>query len=319
MSEASRDGSISLWLRLLGFALVPLSVQVFYPPLGGALGILTPLPLAYGMRRRNIHEGLMAIVLVAFMTTIVQGAGPGLFFLVETIPLCLGIYWAVGSIRPPYITVTGSVGLVALSAFIALIIYGAVSGEGLVGVYGKTMEQMTALMGSVPGSAEIPFEERAYLEWLMGIWKSLIVGIWLSTLTLLFILYTTMIRGWLHTAGLIDRERVPYFSRWSLPFPFIGVFIGLAVLVLAGKGTLRIVALNALLPLGTLYGIQGVAVIGHLFNRWNISIFIRVLILAFFALQFPLVLMVGTALFGLFDTWFEFRHRFPVPEKPPPA
>ncbi|TNF47077.1 DUF2232 domain-containing protein, partial [bacterium] len=74
--------------------------------------------------------------------------------------------------------------------------------------------------------------------------------------------------------------------------------------------------LNALLPLGTLYGIQGVAVIGHLLNRWNVSIFIRVLILAFFALQFPLVLMVGTALFGLFDTWFEFRYRFPLPEEP---
>ncbi len=319
MSEASHGGSISLWLRLLGFALVPLSVQVFYPPLGGALGILTPLPLAYGMRRRNIHEGLMAIVLVTFMTATVQGAGSGLFFLVETIPLCLGIYWAVGSIRPPYITVIGSVALVALSAFMALVVYGAVSGEGLVGVYGKTMEQMSALMGSVPGSAEMPLEDRAHLEWLMEIWKSLIVGIWLSTLTLLFILYTTMIRGWLHKAGLTDREQVPYFSRWSMPFPFVGVFMGLAILVLASKGTPGTVALNVLLPLGTLYGIQGVAVIVHLFNRWNVSIFIRVLILAFFALQVPLVLMVGMALFGLFDTWFEFRHRFPVSEKSPPA
>lgn len=319
MSEASRDGSISLWLRLLGFALVPLSVQVFHPPLGGALGILTPLPLAYGMRRRNIQEGIAAIIFVALMTAIVQGTGQGLFFIVETVPLCLGLYWAVGSMRPAYVTVIGSVGLVALSAFAALVVYGAVSGEGLAGVYGKTMEQMSALMESVPLSAELPPDERVHLEWLMGIWKNLIVGIWISSLTVLFILYTTMIRSWLFRAGLMERERVPYFPGWSLPFPFVGVFVALAVLVLAGNGPLRIIALNAMLPLGTLYALQGMAVIGHLLDRWSISIFIRFLVLVFFALQFPLVMMVGTALIGLFDTWFEFRHRFPLPEGPPAA
>lgn len=319
MSEVSRNGSISLWLRLLGFALVPLSVQVIYPPVGGALGILTPLPLAYGMRRRNIHEGLAAIVLVALMTTFVQGAGPGLFFIVETAPLCLGIYWAVGSTRPPYVTVTGSVGLVALSAFAAMVVYGILSGEGLAGVYGKTMEQMGALMESVPLSPDLPLEEQVHLEWLIGLWKNLIVGIWLSSLTVLFILYTTMIRGWLYRAGLMEKTRVPYFPGWSLPFPFVGAFVALAVLVLTGNETLRLVALNALLPLGTLYAIQGMAVTGHLFDRWSVSIFIRVLILVFLALQFPFILMVTTALIGLFDTWFEFRHRFPLPEKPPAA
>ena len=319
MSEASRDGGISLWLRLLGFALVPLSVQVIYPPVGGALSILTPLPLAYGMRRRSIYEGLAAITLVALMTAMVQGTEPGLFFIVETVPLCLGIYWAVGSIRPPYVTVTVSVGLIALSAFLALVVYGAVSGEGLAGVYGKTMEQMGALMESVPLPAEMPAEEAAYLEWLMEVYKKLIVGIWLSSLTVLFILYTTMIRGWLFRAGLFDRERVPFLTGWSLPFPFIGVFIPLAVLVIAGNGTLKVAAMNAMLPLGTLYAIQGMAVISHLLDRWSISIILRVLVLVIFAMQFPRVLMVATALIGLFDTWLEFRQRFPLPEDPPSA
>jgi len=314
--EASHKGIISLWLRLLGFALIPLSVQAFSPPLGGALAVLIPLPLAYGMKRRNVPEGMTAVAAVALVVSVVQGVGPGLYFLVETIPMCLGIYWVSGSNRQPYISVVMAVGLVAASALAALVIYGAVSGEGISGVYEKTLNQMGLMMKSLPsgGTGGISAEDSARIAWLLEIWKRMLVGIWLSTLILLISVYSSVIRRWLQVSEGTAGDTPNYFSTWALPFPFVGVFVGLAFMVLVSKGTIRDVGLNALLPLATLYGVQGMLVMGHLFARYSLPLFLRALVLAFLAMQLPMALMLTIALLGLFDTWFDFRRRFPLGE-----
>lgn len=316
MPEAFHKEVISLWLRLLGFALIPLSVQLFSPPLGGALAILTPLPLAYGMKRRNVPEGVAAITTVALVVSVVQGLGPALYFLVETIPMCLGIYWVSGSNRQPYISVLMATGMVAASALGALLIYGVISGEGLSGVYEKTLSQMGLMMQSLPagGTGNISAEDSARIAWLLEVWKRMLVGIWLSTLILLISVYSTVIRRWYQVSRNIAGNTAGYFSTWALPFPFVGAFAGLALLVLVNKGTIRDVGLNALLPLATLYGVQGMLVMGHLFARYSLPLFLRALVLAFLALQLPIVLMLGIALLGLFDTWFDFRRRFPLKE-----
>ncbi|GBE14466.1 hypothetical protein BMS3Abin14_00508 [bacterium BMS3Abin14] len=314
MTAASHKEVVSLWLRLLGFALIPLSVQAFSPPLGGALAVLTPLPLAYGMKRRNIPEGITAVAAVASVVLIVQGAGPGIYFLVETIPMCLGIYWVAGSNRQPYISVAMAVGLVAASALAALVIYGAVSGDGMSGVYKKSLDQMGLMMKSLPagGSADISAEDAARIAWILEIWKRMLVGIWLSTLILLISVYSSVVRRWVQVSEGTAGDTPNYFSTWALPFPFVGVFVGLALMVLASKGTIRDVGLNAMLPLATLYGVQGMLVMGHLFARYSLPLFLRALVLAFLAMQLPMVLMLTIALLGLFDTWFDFRRRFPL-------
>ena len=91
MKEENRRKDAGFWLRLLGFAFIPLSVQAFQPTVGGSLGILAPLPLAYGMARRGYLEGTAAVAFVAFVTSIVMGTGQGLYFLLETLPLSVGI------------------------------------------------------------------------------------------------------------------------------------------------------------------------------------------------------------------------------------
>ena len=296
-------------MRLVGFALVPLAVQGFYPGLGGALGIITPLPLAYGMRRRNILEGLLALSLVALLTSVVNGPGPGLYFLVETLPLCLGIYWAVGSLQPAYLTVIAGSALVAGTGLTVVLIYSAATGVGLAEAYRGTVESMGLLMESVTVTEEITPENRQQLQWMIGIWKRLFVGFWLSSVVVLFAFYSSLIRRWLHNAGIAVAEGRPFLAGWAMPFPFVGVFIGLAALVILGQGTARDVGINILLPLTALYGIQGLLVLALFSQRWTLPPLLLGLILFFLAMQFPVALFVGVALVGLFDTWFDFRTR----------
>ena len=318
MAEGRIKEDAGLWLRLLGFALIPLTVQAFQPSVGGLLSVLTPLPLAYGMTRRGLLEGSAAVVIIALLTSIVAGMDQGIFFLLETIPLCIGIRWAALSSAPLFRSVVIAVGLVVLTALLSVMAYSLVSGHGLGEIYTETVQRMGLYVDNISDSSRLGEEEMRQLQWVMDLWRRLLTGIWISTLIFLVTFYTLLIRGWIAAAGLIETEKLAPLSAWTLPFPFVLMFILLASTVLLTEGTPRYTALNLFLPLGTLYGIQGVIVAGHMFTRWALPPFFRAVFLAFGIISFPMVFMVSIALVGLFDTWIDFRRRWPIPERPAP-
>lgn len=313
--DVGQKETVRLWLTLIGIAIVPLGAFFLHPSLGTALGVMTPIPLAYGMRRRNITEGLGAIALVTMATAFVQSPGAGLLFAVETFPLCLAIYWAIGAEGPPHRSVLAGVGFVAGVGLVAMFIYSSTTDLSLGEVYRQTLEKMGFFMETVSTGNDIPAENVQQLQWVIDVWKRLFAGIWLSTLTLLLAFYRVLTRGLLVQTGFMEEEKPSFFARWYLPFPFVGVFVVLAAMVVLSSGTVKNVALNGLIPLGTLYGIQGMIVLGHIFSRLGIPHIFRMFMLMFVAMAYPMVLIITVALIGLFDTWIDFRNRFAFPEE----
>jgi len=307
-----------LWPRLLGFALIPLVVQAFQPAVGGLLIILAPLPLAYGMTRRGRLEGTGAIALIALLTSMVAGPDQALFFLLETVPLCIGIRHVALSRAPLYHSVSLAVGLVALVALAVFILYSLLTGLGFGEIYREAVGRADLFMESIVDPSRLGPEEIQQVRWMVERFQRLFVGIEISTLIFLVTFYALIVRGWMAAAGLLKGEQLALLSTWSLPFPFVTGFILLSSLVILTGGTIRSVALNALLPLGALYGIQGVIVSGHMFTKWELPPFFRALFLAMGLISFPTVFMIIIALVGLFDTWIDFRQRWPIPEPPAP-
>jgi hypothetical protein len=318
VKKEGRGNDAGLWLRLLGFALIPLSVQVLQPAVGGSLGILTPLPLAYGMARSGYLAGTAAVALVALVTSLVLGTGQGLYFLLETLPLSIGIGWAARSQVPLYKPVLSAVGTVALTVLIAAGVYGAMTGTPPAQLYTETVQQMGLFMDDVTQTTGLDPEQQKQMYWMTGLLQRLFVGIWLSTLTLLIIFYSLLVRGWLLAANTLENDKLALLTEWSLPFPFVGVFMVLASIVVLTDGLVKDVALNGLIPLGAFYGIQGIVIAGHLFTRWALPPFYRVMILAFGIISAPVVTMVVVSLGGLFDTWIDFRRRWPIEITPAP-
>jgi hypothetical protein len=258
------------------------------------------------------------VALIALVTSAVAGWDQGLFFLLETAPLCIGIRWAALSSAPLFRSVAIAVGLVVFTALLSVMAYSLTTGHGLTEIYNETFQRMGLVMDSVPNPAGLGEQEIQQLHWMMDLWRKLFTGIWVSTLIFLVTFYTLLIRGWMTAAGLIETEKLEPLSAWRLPFPFVLAFILVASAVLFSQGTPRFAALNLLLPLGTLYGVQGVIVAGHMFTRWALPPFVRALFLAFGIITFPMVFMICIALVGLFDTWIDFRRRWPTPEAPEP-
>ncbi len=306
MNEALR-----FWLAIMAISVIPLGAFLVHPSLGAALGIITPIPLAYGMRRRNVFEGLLAISAVAVATSLVQGVGPGLLFAVETFPLCLAIFWAIGAKGSPHLTVLAGVGMVAAAGLIAMFAYSAFADITISEAYHQTLLKMGFLMESI-SSSDVPPENLQQVQWVVGIWKNLFVGIWLSTVTLLLAFYTVLTRGILVQKGFEEEQSPSFFARWNMPFPFVGIFAVLATMIIGFKGPVQNIALNGLIVLGTFYGIQGMVIMGHFFAKWSIPNMFRILLLMFMAMSFPMALILAIALVGLFDTWLDFRRRFPI-------
>ncbi|MDT8395767.1 MAG: DUF2232 domain-containing protein, partial [bacterium] len=317
--EESPKDKAGLWLRLLGFALLPLTVQAFQPAIGGALGIMVPLPLAYGMTRRGYLEGTAAVSFIGLLTSFILGAGQGFYFLLETLPLCVGIRWTVRFRGPLYRPVLTAVVMVGLFALAAATLYGAATDTAPGELYRQAIKSMGLFVNDMSGSSGLSDQEQKQVLWMVELWQRMFVGIWLATLLLLVTFYSLLVRGWMIAAGAMEDDGSALLSRWKLPFPFVFSFILVASLVLLTTGTARDVALNALVPLAALYGIQGVVVAGHMFTLWALPSFFRVMVLAFGIIAFPLWFMVMVALIGLFDTWINFRQRWPLQMPPPPV
>lgn len=321
MGLSAGRGIALFWLRLVALALVPAAVARFSPALGAGLGLLAPIPLAYGMARRGVLEGLLAVAVVALGVQFALGSEEGGFFFLQHAPLVLGVAWTLKTRLPAYLPVLGSAALVAFAALAGLAAVSLATGTGMDTLWWQTADPFGFLTqqptlpaaGSQAGAEELA----AQMKWMLELWRKLFAGIWVASLLLLVLFYTVVTRGMLLQRGILPPTGAPFLAGWSLPWPFIGAFIGLGFIILLARGPAQAAAANAMVPLGTLYGIQGMVVTGHLFMVWRIPPVVRFLGFFLLALWSPVVLIVGVALAGLLDNWFDFRRRFPPAAAPP--
>ena len=126
----------------------------------------------------------------------------------------------------------------------------------------------------------------------------------LSAAAQLFIGWMLML-GFLKLAG----EFTPSpgsFLYWKMPLPYVYVVGILIVMRLLGGDMLRLVADNALLFLGFFYALFGFSLLEYYLKKMRVSTFLRILFyLGVLLLQLPG--LVGAALVGFFDSYFDFR------------
>lgn len=96
---------------------------------------------------------------------------------------------------------------------------------------------------------------------------------------------------------LIIREyKIPDFFVWFL---IVGGF-----LILVPYEPLKYVSFNVLIIFGMLYFFQGIQIINKIFERFQVTVFIRMLLLLFIFFYFTFFIAVIT-LIGLFSIWYK--------------
>ncbi|MCI5197314.1 MAG: DUF2232 domain-containing protein [Candidatus Electrothrix sp. AW5] len=97
----------------------------------------------------------------------------------------------------------------------------------------------------------------------------------------------------------------PPYKEWQLPDKTIWFLIFSFVLLLINSGQGKTVGLSLVCVAGLLYFLQGVAVVMHTLNRWNLPRAFRLFAYVFLGLQRYGVLLV--IIIGIADTWANFR------------
>ncbi len=95
------------------------------------------------------------------------------------------------------------------------------------------------------------------------------------------------------------------FSRWRLPDHLVWGIIIPGFLLIPDIPILRIISGNVLVIFAVPYLFLGIALLVHLFDKYKLSPFLRVLIYIFITIQPILAALVLIA--GFFDTWADFR------------
>lgn len=94
-------------------------------------------------------------------------------------------------------------------------------------------------------------------------------------------------------------------SLWKAPEPLVWGVIACGVTLLLRDSTIKILGLNGLIILATIYFYQGIAIVAFFFEKIRLPRIIRIVIYSLIAIQqLLLIVVIGM---GFFDMWLNFR------------
>jgi len=128
----------------------------------------------------------------------------------------------------------------------------------------------------------------------------------LSVASVLFLTWTSILLA----RPLLKRGNLFYpdfgqLNLWKSPDVLVWVAIGCGLLLLIPERAIKLLGINGILVLMTIYFFQGIAIISYYFDKKRFPRLLRLFLYSLIALQ-QIVLLIVVAL-GFFDMWLNFR------------
>ena len=289
--------------------LVIFAVTSYLPILGFFCALFIPLPTLFYRSKLGRNTGVIVPATALFvMAVVLGGIAVDLIFFLELLLLgfMMGEFLAMNLSVEKTILYTCSA--VIVSGFFGIVFYSNVSNTEisvLVSEYiAKNLELTMVLYESMGVSEESLVQLSNSLEQihyvLVRIVPAMVIG---STLVVAWI-NLLLAKGILTAKGGVFPDFGP-LNHWKAPDALIWLFIGCGGLLLMPGNSLKMLGLNGLLILLTVYFLQGIAVVSYYFEKKRFPRALRLFLYTLIALQqFILLLIIGL---GLFDIWLNFR------------
>ena len=289
--------------------LVIFAVTSYLPILGFFCALFIPLPTLFYRSKLGRNIGIMVPAMAIFiMAVVLGGIAVDLVFFLELLLLgfMLGDFLSMNlSVEK---TILYTCAAVIVSGFFGLVIYSNVSSMGifmLVSEYiAKNLELTLVLYESMGVSEESLIQLSNSLDQIQYILVRIVPAMVISTT--LFIAWVNLLfaKSILTARGIFFPDFGP-LNHWKAPDALIWLFIGCGSMLLLPGNNLKMLGLNGLLILLTVYFLQGIAVVSYYFEKKQFPRALRLFLYTLIALQqFVLLLIIGL---GLFDIWLNFR------------
>ena len=299
----AREVAVGITATLMFFISV-----LLIPMVGIFIGVFTPLPTLLSYFRWGYPVGLYipgGAVLGGLVLFSSLGMAQSLPYLIEL--LLLGLILGMGMRRDWSLEKTisaASLMIFMVGALFFLLTQNSLSGGVFQGLEEGLREAVKLTLQQYAGVTP----EARILEETLATMIPVVVRVLPGAC-----LASALVMSWLN---LLVAKR--YCNVRQLPLPawetwlhwkafeqLVWVVIGCGFALLIPIQPVKLVALNLLIVLGTVYFFQGLAIITFYFERWNLPRILRAIFYGFLLLQ--QLASLGAVLLGFFDVWFDFR------------
>jgi len=302
--DSSKDILSGITITTIIFA-----VSVYMPIIGFISALLIPLPtLFYRSKLGRITGAIIPVLATILMVVALGGISIDILFFFEL--LLIGyilseLFEMDLSVEKTMLYACSSV---LLTGIVCLLFYSKIADIGVIALVSeyvaKNLELTLSLYENMGVSEETIDKISASMENIQYVLIRIIPAV--VTASTFFVSWACLLlakpmlksRKLFYPAfGTLNLWKAPEFLIWGL--------IGSGVLLFLPHKSFKVVGLNGLLILMTIYFFQGIAIVSFYFEKKQFPRMLRLFAYSLIALQqVVLLIVIG---FGIFDMWLDFR------------
>ena len=302
--EISKDIATGVMATLVIF-----SLSVFLPVVGFAFSMFIPLPIIFYRAKLGRRGGVaVALITIVLMGIVFGGLSIDLLFFAGLMLLGFVMSEMLEKQLSVERTIAYTCGTVLGVGLIGTLLYGWANQTGIMELVSAYVASNLALSLKLYESIGIPQESIDAIANSLDRIQYVLIRIMpsIAAASTLFVAWINLIvaRPLMVRRGLA----VPDFGRlnhWRAPDPLIWGVIACGAVMLTPAMGIRLIGINGLLVLLTIYFMQGIAIVSFYFEKKGLPRFVRVVLYTMIGLQ-QLFLLVVIGI-GIFDMWINFR------------
>ena len=285
------------------------AISVYLPIVGFFCSLLIPLPVLFYRSKLGRKKGaIVPVASVILIIVITGGISIDILFFAELLLLGFILSELIEINLSIEKTILYACSSVLFTGIACLIFYSNISNTDIIGFVSEYIAKNLKLTMDLYENIGIP-QESIYMfsksleniqYILVRILPALIVA---STL---FVAWASLL-----LAKPILNSRALFYpdfgvlNRWKAPESFVWMIIGCGLILLFPDRGVKMLGLNGLIVMMTIYFFQGIAIISFYFEKKRLPRFLRIVLYAVVAMQ-QVILLIVIGL-GFFDMWLNFR------------
>ena len=294
-----------------GVAIIGLifTASTYLPIIGFFFSLFIPLPILFYRSKLGRTTGIIVYILSIIIMIVMTGSiSLDIFFFAELLLLGFVLSELFEMRLSIEKTISYACASVLITGIVILFFYSNLSNTGIYTLASEYISRNLELTMAMYESLGVPEESIHIISNSMEKIHYVLIRIipaMLISLTL-FVSWTSL----LIAKPLLKAKNIffPDFDSlklWKAPEFMVWLFIGCGVMLILPENSFKILGLNGLIILLTIYFFQGIAIVSFYFEKKNVPRIFRIFLYSVLALQ-QLVLLSVIGL-GFFDMWINFR------------
>lgn len=294
-----------------GVAIIGLifTASKYLPIIGFFFSLFIPLPILFYRSKLGRTTGIIVYILsIIMMIVMTDNISLDIFFFAELLLLGFVLSELIEMRLSIEKTISYACASVIITGIVILFFYSNLSNTGIYSLASEYISRNLKLTIAMYESMGVPEESIRVISNSMEKIHSVLIQIipaMLISLTL-FVSWTSLLiaKPLLKAKNIFPPDFVS-LKLWKAPEFMVWLFIGCGVMLILPDNAFKILGLNGLIILMTIYFFQGIAIVSFYFEKKNVPLIFRIFLYSILALQ-QLVLLSVIGL-GFFDMWLNFR------------